>query len=164
MTRATEQADPGTAARDCPESDSCPLGEGKRKEEAFKLIECVKLEERAGKRLHEDPILAIFRQVGQGQGKNPAEEPARQNLIAVRFLPGLTWNGLGSDVDHLRTGGRMAGPNSPASTRRGKITSVASARADFLTRERRLAGESAAHGFAFHACGFGRCRRRLASA
>jgi 5-methylcytosine-specific restriction endonuclease McrA len=37
------------------------LGEGK-KEEDFKLIECVKLEERAGKRRHEDPILAIFRQ------------------------------------------------------------------------------------------------------
>jgi hypothetical protein len=54
VTRATEQADPGTAARDCPESDSCPLGEGKKEEEDFKLIECVKLEERAGKRLHEN--------------------------------------------------------------------------------------------------------------
>jgi len=54
VTRATEQADPGTAARDCPESDSRPLGEGKKEEEAFKLIECVKLEERAGKRRHED--------------------------------------------------------------------------------------------------------------
>jgi len=54
VTLATEQADPGTATRDCPESDSCPLGEGKKEEEAFKLIECVKLEERAGKRLPEN--------------------------------------------------------------------------------------------------------------
>jgi DNA replication protein DnaC len=30
------------------------LGEGKKEEEDFKLIECVKLEERAGKRLHEN--------------------------------------------------------------------------------------------------------------
>jgi hypothetical protein len=52
------------------------LGEGK-KEEDFKLIECVKLEERVGKRRHENPILAIFRQAGQSQEKSPAEEPTR---------------------------------------------------------------------------------------
>jgi hypothetical protein len=45
-----------------------------------------------------------------------------------------------------------------------EITPVAFARADFLTRERGLPGESAAHGFASHACGFGRYRTRLASA
>ena len=63
---ATGEADPGKAAKDCPESDSCPLGEGK-KEEAVKLIDCVKLDDRAGKRRHEDPLLAIFRLVGQEQ-------------------------------------------------------------------------------------------------
>ena len=42
------------------------------------------LEERVGK---ENPILAIFRQGGQILRKNPAEGPARQNLITVKFLP-----------------------------------------------------------------------------
>ena len=49
-----------------------PLGEGK-KEEDFKLIECVKLR-RAAKPRHEDPILANFRQAGQRQRRNPAAE------------------------------------------------------------------------------------------
>jgi hypothetical protein len=48
------------------------LGEGK-KEEDFKLVECVKLEERAGKWRYEHPILAIFRQGGQILRKNPTE-------------------------------------------------------------------------------------------
>ena len=39
----TGEADPRKAARDCPESDSCPLGEGQEKED-LKLIDCVKLE------------------------------------------------------------------------------------------------------------------------
>jgi hypothetical protein len=56
------------------------LGKGK-KEEDFKLIECVKLEDSAGKRRHEDPILAILRRVGQSQEKSPTRS-SRQNLIA----------------------------------------------------------------------------------
>jgi len=50
------------------------------------------LEERVGKRRHENPILAIFRRAGQSQEESPAEGPARQNLIAAKFLP---------KIDHL---------------------------------------------------------------
>jgi len=40
------------------------------------------LEERVGKRRHENSILAIFRQAGRSQEESPAGGPARQNLIA----------------------------------------------------------------------------------
>jgi len=51
------------------------LREGK-KEEDFQLILRVKLEGRPVRRQHEDPLLPIFRQLDQSQGKSPAEEHA----------------------------------------------------------------------------------------
>src|SRR5450759_2829864 len=66
---ATGEADPGTAARACPESDSCPLGEGK--EEDFKLIECLKLEERACKTATGGSASRHFPPGGPKPGKKP---------------------------------------------------------------------------------------------
>jgi hypothetical protein len=69
-----------------------------KKEEDFKLIECVTLEERAGKGRHEDPILAIFGQVAKAQGESPAEGSSRQNLIVVKFLPKIGQNRYGESA------------------------------------------------------------------
>jgi hypothetical protein len=93
---ATGEADPGAAARDCPEVDSCPLGEGK-KEKDFKLIDCAKPAKRAGKGRHEHPILTIFRRGEPNPAKKPTDGPARQNLIAVKFLPNIASNCPGAN-------------------------------------------------------------------
>jgi hypothetical protein len=65
-------------------------------------------------------------------GLKPGKEPRRMTLKTepdrVRSLPGLTWDGFGSDLDHVRAG-RTVRANG-----RSKQSSISKARQDYVGR------------------------------